>query len=64
MGPSNPAVSVRELMREPGLKQTDMLDIFGSQGTVSQVLNGKREISKAQARKLSERFRLPIDVFI
>lgn len=64
MGPSNPAVAVRELMHEHGLKQTDMLDIFGSQGTVSQVLNGKREISKAQARKLSERFRLPIDVFI
>lgn len=64
MGESNPAVALRELMREHGLKQTDMLDIFGSQGTVSQVLNGKREISKAQARKLSERFRLPIDVFI
>ena len=61
---SNPAVAVRELMREHELKQTDMLDIFGSQGVVSQVLNGKREISKAQARKLSERFRLPIDVFI
>lgn len=40
-----------------------MLDIFGSQGTVSLVLNGKREISKSQARKLSTRFRLPIDVF-
>ena len=61
---SNPAVAVRELMREHELKQTDMLDIFGSQGVVSQVLNGKREISKSQARKLSERFRLPIDVFI
>jgi HTH-type transcriptional regulator/antitoxin HigA len=64
MGPSNPAVALRELMREHDLKQSDMLDIFGSQGTVSQVLNGKREISKSQARKLSERFRLPIDVFI
>lgn len=64
MGGSNPAVALRELMSEHGLKQTDMLDIFGSQGTVYQVLNGKREISKSQARKLSERFRLPIDVFI
>jgi HTH-type transcriptional regulator / antitoxin HigA len=64
MGPSNPAVALRELMREHNLKQTDMVDIFGSQGTVSQVLNGKREISKSQARKLSERFRLSIDVFI
>lgn len=61
---SNPRFALRELMREHGLKQTDMLDIFGSQGVVSQVLNGKREISKAQARRLSERFRLPIDIFI
>jgi HTH-type transcriptional regulator/antitoxin HigA len=51
---SNPAVALRELMSEHQLKQTDLLDIFGSQGVVSQVLNGKREISKAQARRLSE----------
>ena len=61
---SNPRVALRELMREHELKQTDMLDIFGSQGVVSQVLNGKREISKAQARRLATRFRLPIDIFI
>lgn len=61
---SDPATALKELMREHDLKQTDMIDIFGSQGTVSQVLNGKREISKSQARKLSERFRLPIDIFI
>ena len=61
---SDPAVTLRELMRERELKQVDMVEIFGSQGTVSQVLNGKREISKAQARKLSARFHLPIDVFI
>lgn len=59
-----PAVALRELMLDHGLTQSDMSGIFGSQGTVSQVLSGKREISKAQARKLSERFRLPIDIFI
>lgn len=64
MGKPNPVVALRELMHEHGLKQTDMVEIFGSQGTVSQVLNGKREISKSQARKLSEQFRLPIDIFI
>ena len=61
---SNPQVALRELMREHELKQTDMVEVFGSQGVVSQVLNGKREISKAQARKLSERFRLSVDIFI
>ena len=64
IGMSNPAVALRELMREHGLKQTDMIEIFGSQGTVSQVLNGKREISKSQAKKLSARFHLPVDIFI
>jgi HTH-type transcriptional regulator/antitoxin HigA len=61
---ANPALALRELMNEHDLKQTDLLDVFGSQGVVSQVLNGKREISKSQAKKLSERFRLPIDLFI
>lgn len=61
---SNPSLALRELMREHELKQKDILDIFGTQGVVSQVLNGKREISKSQARRLSERFRLPIDIFI
>jgi len=64
IGPSNPAVALRELMREHGLKQTDMIEIFGSQGTISQVLNGKRDISKPQAKKLSARFHLPVDIFI
>jgi len=59
-----PADTLRSLMEEHKLKQTDMVEIFGSQGVVSQVLNGKREISKAQARRLSERFRLPVDMFI
>jgi len=64
MGEVKPADMLRSLMEEHELKQTDMVEIFGSQGVVSQVLNSKREISKAQARKLSERFRLPLDVFI
>lgn len=65
MGESvKPSEILRSLMEEHKLKQTDMLDIFGSQGVVSQVLNGKRSISKAQARRLSERFRLPLDIFI
>jgi len=61
---SDPAVALRELMNDHELKQVDMLDIFGSQGVVSQVLNGKREISKSQAKKLSERFHLPLEIFI
>ncbi len=64
MGETTPQFALQELMREHELKQTDMLDIFGSQGVVSQVINGKREISKAQARRLAERLRLSVDIFI
>ena len=39
------------LMEERGLKQSDLLGIFGSSGIASEVVNGKRSISKAQAKK-------------
>jgi HTH-type transcriptional regulator / antitoxin HigA len=61
---TSPAIALREIMREHRLKQSDLVEIFGSQGTVSLVLSGRREISKSQARKLAERFKLPLDVFI
>lgn len=60
----SPSEALRYLMDEHGLKQTDLLDVFGSQGVVSQVLNGKREISKSQAKRLADRFHLTADIFI
>ena len=44
------------LMEAGSLKQKDLVGILGSKGVVSEVLNGKREITKAQAKKLGERF--------
>lgn len=52
------------LMQQHGLKQKDLVDIFSSSGTISQVLAGKREISKSQAKALSERFKVSADLFI
>ena len=52
------------LMRENNLKQTDMTDIFGTQSIVSEVLNGKREITKMQAKALSEKYKMKIEAFI
>lgn len=61
---SDPVTALTELMREHKLKQVDMVEIFGSQSVVSEVLSGKRSISKAQAKRLSTRFHLPTDIFI
>ena len=35
-------------------RQRDLLDVFGSRGIASEVVGGKRAISKAQAKKLAE----------
>jgi HTH-type transcriptional regulator/antitoxin HigA len=46
------------LMEQKGLKQADLLPVFGSRSVASDVLNGKREPSKAHIRKLAEFFHL------
>ncbi len=42
-------------MEQHGLKQGDLPEI-GSQGVVSELLSGKRELNKHQIARLSERF--------
>lgn len=63
-----PDLSPREiltvLMKENNLKQTDLTDIFGAQSIVSEVLAGKREITKSQARALAAKFAMKIEAFI
>lgn len=46
------------------LKQKDLVGILGSKGVVSEVLNGKREITKAQAKKLGEHFGISYKDFL
>jgi HTH-type transcriptional regulator/antitoxin HigA len=52
------------LMEERELKQSDLLGIFRSGGITSEVVNGKRSISKAQAKKLAEFFKASVELFI
>ncbi len=59
-----PNEMLKFLMRENNLKQGDLLHIFGSSGIASEVVNGKRSISKAQAKKLAEYFKVSVELFI
>jgi HTH-type transcriptional regulator / antitoxin HigA len=52
------------LMESNDLKQSDLVGILGSSGVVSEVVNGKREISKAQAQNLGDRFNLSYKLFL
>jgi HTH-type transcriptional regulator/antitoxin HigA len=51
-------------MEQNNLRQKDLVHVFGSRSTVSAVVNGKRGITKAQARRLAERFHTSADLFI
>lgn len=52
------------LMEAGNLKQKDLVGTLGSRGVVSEVINGKREITKAQAKKLGERFGISYKDFL
>lgn len=61
---ATPLDTLKALIFEHELKQADLLDVFGSQSVVSEVLNGKRKINANQAKRLAARFRLTADLFI
>jgi HTH-type transcriptional regulator/antitoxin HigA len=49
------AEMLRHFMARDGLRQSDLPEI-GSQGVVSEILNGKRELNARQIRALGKRF--------
>ena len=51
------------LMEEHGLKQSDLSEI-GSQGVVSEILSGKRQLNVRQIKILSKRFKVSPAAFI
>ena len=64
MGETTPLSMLLHLMEARGLKQVDLIDVIGSSGVVSEIINGKREISKAQAKALGDFFNIDARLFI
>jgi HTH-type transcriptional regulator / antitoxin HigA len=58
-----PHEMLRHLLEENNLRPGDLGDIM-PKSRVSEILSGKRSISKAQAKDLAKRFRVPVDVFL
>ncbi len=55
--------TLKYLMQEHNLKQSDLKEI-GSQGVVSEVLSGKRQLNIEQIKRLSKRFHISPSVLI
>jgi HTH-type transcriptional regulator/antitoxin HigA len=62
---STPVSILQTLMEARGLIQADLVRAgIGSSGIVSEMINGKRQISKEQAKKLAALFSVSADLFI
>ena len=55
---------LQHIMEASGTRQADLVGIIGSSGVVSEVVNGKRAISKAQAKALGDYFKVSPSLFI
>jgi HTH-type transcriptional regulator/antitoxin HigA len=61
--PAAPRDMLRHLMESNGLRQADLVDVFGTASIVSEVLGSKRALSKSHIEKLSRRFHVSPELF-
>ena len=61
--PASPLEIVRHLMESNGLRQMDLVDVFGSPSIASEVLSGKRDLAKGHIERLSHRFNVSPELF-
>jgi HTH-type transcriptional regulator/antitoxin HigA len=61
---TKPVEILQFLMDQNGLKQTDLRKEIGTQGVVSEILSGNRQINARQAKALAKRFGVSVAVFL
>jgi HTH-type transcriptional regulator / antitoxin HigA len=55
---------LQHLMEARNMKQEELVGVIGSRGVVSEIVNGKLSISKAQAKTLGQLFHVSPSLFI
>ena len=61
---SEPHEMVAFLLEQRGLAPKDLWPVVGSKSRVSEILAGKRAVTKEQAKKLAEFFHVGVELFI
>src|SRR5205823_4987846 len=61
---SDPIGILKFLMAENKMSVSGLGKIIGSQGVASEILSGRRQLSKSHIRKLAQRFRVNPGLFI
>jgi HTH-type transcriptional regulator/antitoxin HigA len=60
----DPITAIRIRMEEMEMKQKDLIDVIGSKGIVSEVLNKKRKLTVNMIRKLSDKLNITAQILI
>ena len=60
---SEPHEILQHIMESSRTRQVDLVGIIGSSGVASEIFNGRRSISKAQAKQLADHFKVSADLF-
>lgn len=60
----DPVAAIKFRMEQQGLKNQDLVQFFGSKSRVSEILNGKRELTLKQARALHHGLGIPAEVML
>lgn len=61
---SEPLDVLKFLMEQHELKQADLRKEIGTQGVVSEILSGNRQINARQAKALAKRFKVSPAIFL
>ena len=64
LNPASPVEALRELMQQRSLKLADLAALIGSKGVASEILNGKRALSKANIKRLAGYFGVSPELFL
>lgn len=51
-------------MEDRGLRHKEIWPVLGNKGAATEILAGRRSISKAQAKRLAANFRAPLELFV
>ncbi len=60
----DPIAALNYLMEEKGWRRKDLEQAIGDKSKVSEVLSGKRELSKRMIRALHEYFNIPYEILM
>ena len=59
-----PHEALKALMQDRGLRHKDVWPIVGNKGLTSEILNGRRKISAALAKRLAVQLNVPVELFV